>query len=318
MERWRKKMNYYRRKSKMTVMTQKDLHLAAKRDDGIAYLMERFGFLQQEQLFETIRKVSPSNANQFIKKLESKKKRYSKRNQTNGNVASLEEENTTRQENNTQDFEERGNQESEENLMAFKPAQEAEAEQLKTSEILEKLQEEEESLSGKICQIEGQHKNLVSQRHKIVTQFEMAQKALEELRRLLGEQEKNVTSLYEGYEECAVQMEVLNQERKAYRKQLDGIRKQISDLKKVTIFVYKDGSIEIESADIPSISDEEIISEFEVLISMPEAEELTIKEIKNIAKFKLMVKACKANNCGFELVFDSARVQKFWETVVTA
>lgn len=46
---------------------------------------------------------------------------------------------------------------------------------------------------------------------------------------------------------------------------------------------------------------------------MPEAKEMTIKEIKTVAKLFLIAKAM--NNKKFEFEFDSERVQKFYEAV---
>lgn len=67
----------------MTVMKSKDIHIALKRDDGINYLMERFEFSQKEELFEAIRKVTPSGAEELIRKLEKKQKRSGRRDKAN-------------------------------------------------------------------------------------------------------------------------------------------------------------------------------------------------------------------------------------------
>ena len=94
---------------------------------------------------------------------------------------------------------------------------------------------------------------------------------------------------------------------------------KIAELKKVTVFVYKSGSIEVENADIPNISEETMSLELTKLITLPDAEEFTIKELKIIAKVKLMVQSITEKiNDTVELVFDSTEVQKFYETVVAA
>jgi len=66
------------------------------------------------------------------------------------------------------------------------------------------------------------------------------------------------------------------------------------------------------------IADSEVTAQSMKLFALPEAEELTAKEIKNIAKLLLMIEMLKANGYKAELVFDSERVQKFCETVIIA
>ena len=48
-------------------MTSKDLHIAVKRNDGVEYLLSRFEILDEETLFETVRKIVPAKAEEFIK-----------------------------------------------------------------------------------------------------------------------------------------------------------------------------------------------------------------------------------------------------------
>lgn len=129
-------------------------------------------------------------------------------------------------------------------------------------------------------------------------------------------QEKNVTNLYDQYLKCADEMDALNKERRACKELLEDTRRQIVDLKKITILVYQNGRIEVENAEIPCISDEEIISELGKLICMPEAGEITINELKIVARLQKMVRFYEDNDNAFELVFDSDKVQSFWETVV--
>ena len=89
----------------MTVMKSKDIHIALKRNDGISYLMERFEFSQKEELFEAIRKVTPSGAENLIRKLEKKQKRCERRDKANAGSEPTEEV-TQPEEHPVQDFEE--------------------------------------------------------------------------------------------------------------------------------------------------------------------------------------------------------------------
>ncbi len=59
----------------MGILKTKDVHIALKRDDCINYLLERFDFQQREELFEAIRKITPSGAEDLIRKLEKKQRK---------------------------------------------------------------------------------------------------------------------------------------------------------------------------------------------------------------------------------------------------
>ena len=276
----------------MTIMKSKDIYIALKRDECINYLMEQFGFSQKEELFEAIRKVTPSEAEDLIRKLEKKQKRSGRRDKTNASTELTDGEVILTEEEPVQNLEDVVNMD------------------------LEQLKTQEQELSAEVCRLEGKHKELVSKRRDLVGALERAQRALKELRRILHEQESNVTNLYDQYNECADEMDAINQERRACKELLVDTRRQIVDLQKITILVYQNGHIEVENAEIPTISDEEIISELGKLICMPEAGEITINEIKTIAKLQKMVKLYEDNGNAFELVFDSSKVQSFWETMV--
>lgn len=297
----------------MTIMKSKDIHIAIKREDGISYLMERFDFSQKEKLFEAIRKVTPSSAEELIRKLEKKQKRNGRQDKAIASSELTEEEVTKSEEHPVQNLKD---------VVDMSDTKEKTGEEFgqeqSMSKILdiEQLKAQEQELSAEVCRLEGKHKELVSKRRDFVKALKRAERALCELRRILHEQERNVTNLYDQYNECDDEMEAINQERRAYKELLEDTRKQIADFQKITILIYQDGHIEVENAEIPTISDEEIISELGNLICMPETGEITINELKNIAKLKKMVKFYEDNGNAFELVFDSDKVQSFWETVI--
>lgn len=290
----------------MTVMKSKDIHIALKRDDGINYLMERFEFSQKEELFEAIRKVTPSGAEELIRKLEKKQKRSGRRDKANASSELTDEEIAQTEEQPVQDLED----------VVDTEEFEQEEQSMNKTLNLEQLKAQEQELSAEVCCLEGKHKELVSKRRDLVGTLDRAQRALKELRRILHEQEVNVTNLYDQYIECANEMEVINQERRTCKELLEDTRKQIADLQKITILIYQNGHIEVENAEIPTISNEEIISELGKLICMPEAGEITINELKAIAKLQKMVRFYEDNGNALELVFDSSNVQVFWETVI--
>lgn len=291
-------------------MKSKDIHIASKRDDGMAYLMERFEYSDKEALFETIRKVTPSEAEELIRKLEKKNKRLERRCKPDTSVETTEK--TTIEAENQQVYD----------LPQEAVMQEISNEQVKQEKQnlnnvvnLEQLKIQEKELSAEVCKLEGQHKKLFSKRRELEIGLNNAVKAFEELRRILHEQEKNVTEFYNQYIECGEQMDAITQECKVYMSLLEETRRQLVELQKITILVYQDGRIEIENGKIPAIQDEEIHSELFKLVCMPEAAEITINELKAIARLQKIAKICENNGNAFELVFDNLKVQNLWQIV---
>lgn len=288
----------------MTYMTTKDIFIALKRDecDSISYLMQKFGFLQKGDLFENIRKISPSAANELIRKLEKKQKHSFKR------VV----------ENNQPDDEQPVASNSE--VLHEYPEQCKEKEDVSISESLtdssciEKLQSKEQQLSQELCVLEGFHKDLVSKRRILVEKLGEAKTALEEFLKQVKDQEQNVTFLYKQYLECADEMEDINQERRNYATSLESIRKQLFELQKISILVYQDTSIEIIGREALTIPNQDDFSALDELVNRPEAGELTINELKTIIKLQKIVDSCE-NKGIIEFMFDNPKLENFWNTL---
>lgn len=56
-------------------MNSKDVHVALKRDDSKEYLMAKFGFQNEEELYDAVRKISPAGAEEMIRRISKKKSR---------------------------------------------------------------------------------------------------------------------------------------------------------------------------------------------------------------------------------------------------
>lgn len=250
--------------------------------------------------------------------MEKKQKQVARRKNSNATAenSECEDENTTHAELTAQIPEEIADEESEQTTSELEEAPAEEQEEVAIIPTLEQLLAKEKELSSKVCELEGQHKELVAERKALISNLEKCQNALRELQRLLHAQEENVTRNYEAYVECAAKMEMLNAEKKQYTEQLEAIRQQIEDRKKINIFVYEEAAFEVENIPVEPIENNEVAAQSLRLFELPEAEVLTGKEIKNVAKLLLVVQMIECNGYKAELVFDSAKVQKFWETVI--
>lgn len=296
-------------------MTTKDLHIAIKKGHGVQYMMARHHFASEDLLFEAIRNLSPLGATGFISDLKKNQKQLDKKAKRN-----------TTADVNIQTSEDAGSEDSPEEKLNVQSSEETstgssepiddEAE-MGSPVTIEQLEKDEQELSANLCKLEDEHKQMAAQRRDCMSRFGKAKKAMVELQRILRVQQENVTAIYDEYETLAAKMQDNNKERAAYMELLEVVRSQIAELRKVTVFVYESGVIEVENAKFPSIDEESLNIALTELISMPDAEEFTIKKLKTIAKVRLIVNALEQDNPEIELVFDSLEVQKFYETVTT-
>lgn len=298
----------------MTVLHSKDIYYVLKREvDGISELIQQFNFSDEEELFEVIKKVAPSKSKDFIKDLKKQRKNFYKRVKASDEGKQVVEENIAQEEFTPEIPEEIPTVEIE--TLETKSEEKIEI----TVESLEDLKKQEQELSALVCELEGKHKSYVAVRRDCLSNLELAKKALTELRRILKLQEDNVLKLYTEYEEAASAMHEINQEKNAQTQKLEAIRARIFELEKITIFVFSEGTIDVENADIPYVLEDQVMNKFNELIIRPETMEfsITAKQIKTIAKLLLMIEEFRKAHSTFEVEFDSKELQRFYETVVS-
>lgn len=314
---------------KVKVLHSRDVYFALKEHGGkaIQHLMKKFDFATEDSLFEAIKKVSPSEADTLIRDLKSKAKKDPKNkkpknkskvqndyeikeklNQPNnlvseGNCAEIVQELASE----TENIEE----------CALQKGEEHSKEESKTPDKAT-LKEQEEQISEELRALEVQYQQERTNKDGIRKEAAQAQRAADELARLLKVQRANVSEIVERYNACGTRMEELVREMKPRKELLEELRTQIYELDKVTILVYQNGAIEVENGEVPLVSDKEITETLIMLVSMPKVGKITIDELKAIAKLLKMVKVYETNGTPFELEFDSAEVQRLWETVTTA
>lgn len=306
-------------------MTSKDIFLAEKRADGLDYLMNRFShqFSSEEELFEAILKIMPSG-HEVIKKLKKNKKRafkQLKRRHASASKSHVVSDNHMGEEVTPEELEEEDIPVISVELVQELPRKEDEevvvmaTEKLPSKEDeLQKLQEEELSVRQIICDLESEHKALASKRRILVKDIESAKGQLDELLAKAREKQAIVGALYEAYDDCRLQMSLVNKDKESYYEIQREIREAISTIKKVTIFVFENGSIEVENADEVSIDEEQVSKELQMLFVKPEAEELTVKELKLIARISYLVKFFNEQGAILELEIEDELLRQKYES----
>lgn len=320
----------------------KALHVLIKRGCTSSELMEKFGLSDEKQLFERIHQISPVGALDFISQIRKNNKSARRRERKEANKLVEVQQDLPKVENSTEEvtatvFEETSSdviqevQPVEDNSSSkeiqpvednssnkeIQPIEDNSSIQNTSISHLEELQEKETLLSQDIISDEEAHKEMVARRREINLSFKKVKNALSELQRLLKLNEEKTSALIEEYNDLSTKMRTKSSDIKAKKAILADIREQITNLKKCVVYVFADGNIEVENASISDVDDDEdeVAERLLTLVQYAEAEELTIKDLKTIAKLELMVAELIADGINYELFFDSETVQKFYETV---
>lgn len=308
----------------------KALHVLIKRGCTSSELMEKFGLSDEKQLFERIHQISPVGALDFISQIRKNNKSARRRERKEANKLVEVQQDLSKVENSTEEvtatvFEETSSDviqevqpvEDNSSNKEIQPVEDNSSSQNTSISHLEELQEKETLLSQDIISDEEAHKEMVARRREINLSFKKVKNALSELQRLLKLNEEKTSALIEEYNDLSTKMRTKSSDIKAKKAILADIREQIANLKKCVVYVFADGNIEVENASISDVDDDEdeVAERLLTLVQYAEAEELTIKDLKTIAKLELMVAELIADGINYELFFDSETVQKFYETV---
>ena len=299
----------------MKKMSSKDLHVALKNQATEEELMERYGVDSSEELYEVMSKVTPGNFEYFKKEIKKNKKNRSrkdaKKELAQDNQKEDEQIELTNFETLTDQSSEDENGTVGKNMVDYTAVEESTNDEPKTS--LNELLEAEKFLSDNCVSLEKEHNALINARREDVKTLALIKRTLEELKRLLQVNQSKLTTVLEDYNSKAEQMLRVSSEISACKEMLADTRAQIEEAKKLKISVFSDGTIECENGELESPCEAEVSQLFSTLILLAAAEELTIKQIKTVAKLVLMVKKIDKK---YELEFDSDLVQKLYEAAI--
>ena len=266
--------------------------------------MKRFCIISDEELYEAIQKATPLEANSLIRTIEKKKKKLD-RNQTkaairggkcSGKLLRIADNTDATQE---------------------EICQESEQEEMKMQTLdFEQLAVQEREISSNLLQLETEHKKLVSKRREIMLSLRTAKSELKEIMHIVKEREDRLVSTYDEYIKCAEGMKTIDQEKRTWQNLLEETRRKIEALHKINIFIYPNGKIDVENAEILEISNEEVESELNELIRIDEAGEMTVNEIRSIARLRMIVSTYEENGRKCEIAFEGQNSQKLWEAIM--
>jgi len=175
-----------------------------------------------------------------------------------------------------------------------------------TENELEELQEYEETLSELICKYEIEYEQL-----RTLRKVELNE--LREIERKLRELQKQLTEIQKAGDEI---IRKLNCNLKDIRNKaadinglkgdLEAIRADIYDMQTITIWVYEDGEIQIESSkEIVVPTGEEV---FNSLLLEESNQDMTVKQIKQLAKVISLVNRLDEEGIRYSMQIEDAIV----------
>lgn len=286
------------------MMRTKDIHLSMNQDNPVEELMSKFSFATEEELYAEIRRITPQGSEDFIRRL----KKKSRRARTSVKPTVFTGNSEVQKPAEITEF----------MMVTEEPYEDEKVDEFgsmleaKQEDELEQLRKDEHELSEQLCELEAEHKEIMAKRSNIVNELSVSRKTLVELRSVIKREEKKVVSLCEEYNGLAIRMQEITRECNAHRELLEDMRDRISELEKVYIFVFEDGTIEVENAEMVSVSGEEVVKIVNELIKREEAEEVMFKDIKNVAKIKLMISEYERSGLKLEVNFGNPKVEKLF------
>lgn len=177
---------------------------------------------------------------------------------------------------------------------------------------LEKLKDRENALVTEICKQEVAHKNTLSSKKKLFDELKNEKEKILELKDIILKRQKAVDEIFTKIVEIDEKIITESEELSANKKILNEIREYIKVLEKVTIFVYENGEIKEEEAEVA----EELLGldeVFESLIYNELVENLSVKQIRQLAKLMVLTEQMQKQGQNYDLVFESEIVQKIFE-----
>lgn len=256
----------------------KDLHMAIKRGETATEFASKYA-ITVDELYSYIRTKMHAGSKNLIRELEkneklssrsrkSKTSSYKKTEVAEVTEVAVKDDSTEKKEN-----------------------------ELKTrEEQLLQLKSDEEELSSELCLLEREHEAMAEKRRSILHQAKECNEKLVKLQEVLLAEESKVEEFMAEYEKLAENMSSNTAERRTYEELLAEVRQTIENLSKVEIHINQDCTIECSKPEVfDCITTEGEEAELITLMGIPEAENYTLKQLRAIARIRVIKKYININ-----------------------
>lgn len=291
-------------------ISSRDLHTLVKRHVTTDELLKRYGFSSQEELFARIREITPGESRMFISKLQKADKKGISRGSKSSNskqtaMSDIPMTHAT------------------EKFIGFSTPVNSELSTLSVTSSFEsftEMQKKESLMSDKLIQLELSHRQLQKDRRSLIGELEKIRDKLESLYQTIDECETSASSIVEKFNQKADEMTLLSEEIRDRKSELETLRRELQEAaRKVIIFIYTDGSIELETPmeNIPTVSDNEIDMISFIAKHTISVKDLTLKQIQALAKLDKLLQKLTDTKISYETVFDDDTMQDAYLSVTT-
>lgn len=179
---------------------------------------------------------------------------------------------------------------------------------------LELLKEEEEKQQKLLCQLEGKHQELVSRRMNAMSILKNKKADLLELKKIVAKHQSEIENVIQEVNDISKQMNKKLEEIHASEENLENIKKSIKKQQVIEIFAYENGSIEAEGV-VFEVNSENWKEAFNDMIADEKMGNLTINQIKQLAKLREYTKSLEAEERKYNIIFESEESQKVYQEI---
>lgn len=255
----------------MTI-TAREIHLAIKKGQTSSELGNKYGITGDEVL-EYIRERMNGGGKDLIRELQKNDKKRRKKDESESANTQEETEDTA----------------AEIDDCYGEATSNSEVVTVSATNKLASLRETETEMSGELIELEKSHEAMALRRRQILEKAKETSQRIVEIQTELLEAEQVIENLTLEYDVLAEDMAANTTERRSYEELLDEIRDEIDVLSKVTAILKVDGTIECSNPEfLGMLTAESENAELSKLMAMPEAEDFTLRQLKGIAKAKLL------------------------------
>lgn len=193
-------------------------------------------------------------------------------------------------------------------VMKVEKAQEKK--ELSREELLKNFEQCKKELEDRIIAMEVDGKSLHQKRKRCIDELEKEQAQIKSIEEQIMKHKENVTLLLENLDNVNSSISDILAKRRKADEEMIKIEQQINSLKLVTIFFYENGDIESDSSDLNiEQSSDEI---FKMLVLDDLVEELTLKQIKQLAKLLCVGRYLSSQNKKYEITFESKIMEEIF------
>ncbi len=176
------------------------------------------------------------------------------------------------------------------------------------SENLKVLKAKEEQLRAEVISKETTHEALISKRRSLYKRLAKQKDLMLKLRELIKQRQKDVEEISQELIETSNELVALKASLASSKEELIEVKTNINELEKVSIFIYENGEIDTDDflIDFPETWNDI----FDFILHNKVVEDLSIKQIKQLAKLLILTNILIQSHLEYELIFESEPVQK--------